>query len=399
MRLVILVASILAFLSAPTIGQESQSQLTTEINTSLSDIIPGGINPSALRQALNDMTTAIFQIQHSQGSLVSVSTVPLSVVDLQTSVPVNGFYASGGGAVIQNCPLTGCVAGDHLQSALYLKATAVRDKSVAEYMATFDCNLNAGLTGTPAGAGNTFDAKVCLFSSTTTGSNSGRNSWGVLTDLNIGAGDTGLFKTATEIDITNSSSDCVAGTKSCFGLYLSGPVVNPITAFLNISVPTTASVASHFGIWISNVKMDYADFENDGSAPYGICNGCFSTSTHATASFRDNTTSPIGISLGGTYSAAAIQMSSGGKMCWESSNANCTQWDGTVINNTNTIGAPYIKLGNLAIGSLPTCDGTRLGWRTHVSNGVATPGLGTAVSATGAVFQPVLCTGSIWVYG
>jgi hypothetical protein len=72
------------------------------------------------------------------------NSAPLGTIDLQTVVPTNGFYTSGSGAVYQICPLTGCLAGDHQQSSLYVKSTAALGASVAEYMVVFDSYLNSG---------------------------------------------------------------------------------------------------------------------------------------------------------------------------------------------------------------------------------------------------------------
>lgn len=52
------------------------------------------------------------------------------------------------------------------------------------------------------------------------------------------------------------------------------------------------------------------------------------------------------------------------------------------------------------IGTLPACAAAQAGAKAAVTNGVATPALGAAVSTTGAAFSPVTCSGAGgWVYG
>jgi hypothetical protein len=143
------------------------------------------------------------------GTIRLLNVASLPTVDLNTTVPTNGFYASGGGAIFSNCPQvngrTQCLNGTATTySAFYLKGTAIHDSSIAEYMRTFDCNLNAGKGGSQVGSFN--DAKACLFVSALTGPNAGGSTWGQATDLVIGAGDTGGFKVTTELDITNNGA-------------------------------------------------------------------------------------------------------------------------------------------------------------------------------------------------
>lgn len=239
-----------------------------------------------------------------------------ATVDLQTSVPVNGFYASGSGAVFQNCPLIGCLAGDHQQSAFYLKGTAYHDASIADYIATFDCNLNSGSTGTSTGPNNFSDARVCFFNSSTTGVNSGFGVWAQAIDLVMGSGDTAKSGTGarinTELDMTNTSANCSVGMANCYVLLLSGLVTNPITSYIAISAGSGSSAGhpgAHFGIVLNgtgNFIADDVDIENSGNANVGICNGCLTPQTHATAGIKDFSTTPVGLWLSGTYSMNSI---------------------------------------------------------------------------------------------
>jgi hypothetical protein len=277
---------------------------------------------------------------------------PTTTIDLQTSPPADGFYASGVGAVFQNCPLTGCVAGNHEQSALYLKATAHYDKSIAEYMAVFDCNLNSGSTGIAVGIS---DNKVCVFNNATTGSSAGNATWVQANDLALGAGDTGLFKVNTEIDLTNSAADCAIGVKNCYHLFLSGIVANPVTSFINITAPVgTVTTAAHYGIIINGAKMDAADIENSGTAPVGICVGCLSPGAHSSAAFKDNSTAPNGLWLNGTYANFSIQapgfnVGPTGRAAYTSA---------TITGSTPTVAAGQIGIGSTIVaagsGTCPT---------------------------------------------
>lgn len=408
----------LLWLSAPVLAQQTQAGLSAAIDTRLASGQPGGISAAELRSTLHDMTTAIFQIQGAAGSTVVVPNLAVGTVDLQTTVPINGLWASGGGAVFQNCPLIGCLAGDHQQSALYLKATATRDASIAEYMVTFDCNLNAGLGGTPVGPNRFSDAKVCFFNSATTGANAGNATWAQAHDLVVGAADTGLFKINTELDITNNGPDCAVGGRNCYTLMLSGDFgANPITAFLAFApTPTGGPKANaHYGILLNGANgllADAVDIENSGAAPVGICNGCLiGARTHSIAGIQDKSTSPIGLWLSGTYATASIQLGDSGTICFEHTDAACLGFDGTLgaITSTFTTSAPFTQVGAIAtisgagtitVGATAIpCTSVRAGLRSNVSNGAATPGLGTAVGTTGAVWQPVVCNGTAWVYG
>ena len=105
---------------------------------------------------------------------------------------MNGFYASGSGSIFKNCPLTygqaDCTTNGTAvtYSAFYLKGTAVQNATIAEYIVTFDCNLNAGKGGTAIGIN---DNKVCQYNSGVTGPNAGQGTWIQANNLWIKAGD------------------------------------------------------------------------------------------------------------------------------------------------------------------------------------------------------------------
>lgn len=313
-------------------------------------------------------------------------------VDLQTVVPVNGSFLANAGASYQNCPLIGCLTGAHQFSAVYLKNTAAFDATKAEYMVTFDSNLNSGkspqwVTATVYGAGafvtnsgNLYStvsggtsgasaptcgsgscsdggvlwvwqttsfaaAKVGFFNSATTGANSSFQSWGMANDLIIGAGDTGNFKVGAEFDITNNSTDCAVGVKPCYNVTLGGITGNPVTAYFNIGTPVgNAAFGSHYAMIVAGTKVaDTADLEMDDTAISAICISCLLPGKAHTYAIQDKSVATVGISLSGTYSGyAAIQtdamtgtvamtVKSGVGICMNGT-VDCFSWNGSATN-------------------------------------------------------------------
>jgi hypothetical protein len=184
---------------------------------------------------------------------------------------------------------------------MYLKATATHDSSIAEYMLTLDCNLNAGKGG--AGVGRFNDNKVCQYNSVVTGPNAGGATWVQANNIVLNAADTGGFKINTEFDISNGGADCAVAVRNCYDLYIGGIIQNPITAYIAISTDATVApkYGAHFGILIngSNVAdpTNGADIENSGGAAVGICQGCLIKQTHSQAAFVDNSTTPVGLAV------------------------------------------------------------------------------------------------------
>jgi hypothetical protein len=361
----------LFLLLSPAKAQLTQAQVNADINSMLTSCGNGCNTAATLRALLDIMAQATF----FPATVQMPNAFPQPIVDLQTVVPTNGFYTSGSGSIYRNCPLIGCLSGDHQRSALYLKSTATFDASIAEYMVTFDCNLNSGSTGTPVGPGGFSNSKVCLFNSATTGSSAGANTWGMANDLVIGAGDTGAFKVSAEFDLQNNGADCAVGVRNCYTVFLSGNVANPITAFLAVA-PTGTTLNAHYGLLVNDTPG--TDIE-------------------------------VGLGMLGHFATAAIQIPAGEKICYEITSAVCMSWDATngVLSSTFTLNAPYVQTGTTntisGSGTLTgvACTAARLGLRSIVSNGVASPALGSVVSTTGAVVQPVVCSGASgnWVYG
>jgi hypothetical protein len=217
---------------------------------------------------------------------------------------------SGSGAIFTNCPLIGCLEGDHQRSAFYLKGTTTQDSSIAEYIMTVDCNLNSGKGGTPVGPGNFSDNKVCNFISTVTDSNSGGASWAQSIDFVLHAGDTGGFKVNTELDISNQGADCAIAIRNCYGLFISGQISNPVTAYVAITDGGQAGsgVGSHYALLFNGTRIaDVADIDiNDSSSLVAVCVGCLLATTHSQAGFKENSTTPVGMTFTGTYSISQI---------------------------------------------------------------------------------------------
>jgi hypothetical protein len=334
----------LFLLFSPAKAQLTQAQVTADINSMLTSCGNGCNTAATLRALLNIMGQATF----FPATVQMLNAFPQPIVDLQTSVPTNGFYTSGSGAIYRNCPLIGCISGDHQRSALYLKSTATFDASIAEYMTTFDCNLNSGSTGTPVGPGGFSNAKVCVFNSSVTGSSAGNETWAQANDLVIGAGDTGTFKVNTAIDITNNATNCAVGVKNCYGLYMSGLVANPVTAFLAMGLPVgTVLPAAHYGLLINHQYIaDTADIEESGGAPTAICIGCLAPQTHSVAVMQDFSTSPIGIWLRGTYATDAFvsngfSVNGSGQVGTTSASTAGTGFLAVAMSNTATLGVYF----------------------------------------------------------
>jgi hypothetical protein len=402
---------VLLFMLSPAKAQLTQAQVNADINSMLTSCGNGCNTAATLRALLDIMAQATF----FPATVQMLNAAPQPIVNLQTVVPTNGFYISGSGAIFNTCPLTytgNCTSGVMAQTyaAQYLKSTAVRDSTIAEYMVVNDCDLNSGKGG--AGVGTFNDNKVCQYNNVTTGANAGIATWVQANNLVIGANDNNPIpigrvpaKFNTELDITNNSPDCAVAVKNCYALLLSGLVTNPVTAYVAISAGAGSSLGhpgSHFGILVNGTGQflaDNVDIENSGNAAYGICNGCLTPQTHSAAGFRDVSTTINGFEFGGTYSGAAIHLLAGAKICFEVTNAVCQAWNGTAIASTFTVAAPYLQTGPNTIGSLAACTGPLAGLRSSVTNGVAAPALGSTVSTTGAVWQPVSCNGTNWIYG
>lgn len=73
----------------------------------------------------------------------------------------------------------------------------------------------------------------------------------------------------------------------------------------------------------------------------------------------------------------------------------------TMLNLTSSLAtfAVPVIIPAVLIASLPSCVGGLAGARSAVTNGVATPTFGSTVSTTGAVWSPVVCNGTNWIYG
>jgi hypothetical protein len=74
-------------------------------------------------------------------------------------------------------------------------------------------------------------------------------------------------------------------------------------------------------------------------------------------------------------------------------------YTGTLIGQEPTaITFDQVSIGTTTIGGLPTCNSKSRGLQGSVSNGVASPTYGGAVSTTGSTWDPVICNGTSWMY-
>jgi hypothetical protein len=308
------------------------------------DIGPTGI-ASAITPAGSDNSTRLATTAFVAGNFIpQLGTSSLSltggvfaVVNLYTSPPANGVFLSGAGPEFSNLPLIGGLAGDHQRSSVYIKSTAAQDATIAEYMVTIDSNLNSGKTrvwaistsyslneqvivlgsaniylcttaGISAGSGSgpagtgtgivdgaarwsylasDFAAsKVGFFNSAITGPLASYNSWGMANDFIIDAADIGGFKAGAEFDCQNKGAGGTPGVRNVYNVYISGTVVNPLTAQLGIST-LGVTAGAHYGILINGVVASDADIGIEGStAAVGLDLGGLVACTYSTAAIR-----------------------------------------------------------------------------------------------------------------
>lgn len=230
-------------------------------------------------------------------------------LDLYTAPPLNGIYMSNAGARIGFHPLTYGVQspGIHQAAALYVKSTAAQSSALAEYMVTFDSDLNSG--STPPSTG--FDAaKVGFFNSAVTGPLSADGCWAFANDMEIRAGDPGRFRVGVEFDITNDAFDfAVGGAPNAYNVFVSGLTgAFPITAQVAIApAPNGANYSAHYGLLINGLHTaDTADIEISGGAAFGLSINGLIPGTHSIAAIRDASTTQFGLTLEGTYTNSSI---------------------------------------------------------------------------------------------
>lgn len=184
-------------------------------------------------------------------------------------------------------------------------------------------------TGTgPAGKGNAIkdgsvtwewiafgqvDAKIAGGFETVMGPEAGRT-WSLVTNLVLKQGAPRTLAVGFEADLGNFSGNCdIDGQSLCTPMFLFGDTAFTSTAAQVISTGAPPNVtAYHFGTWYQraangNLVKDATIVDDTNAAiAIGIGQTAGRAATHATATFRDLSTSPIGLLMAGHYAKAAL---------------------------------------------------------------------------------------------
>lgn len=151
------------------------------------------------------------------------------------------------------------------------------------------------------------NGKVGLYNEVlaTTGGGKG---WAQANNFEMRSGYVPSFVANTELDLTNNSGiDCAVGTANCHNLYLRTSGTNKSTSSINVEGPDTGNAAAIFGLWLHGSRLaSDAAIEIDTSGLAAIRIGSFLPAGYAQAAIVDQSTSPRGILLAGTYAIAQI---------------------------------------------------------------------------------------------
>lgn len=257
----------------------------------------------------------------------------------------------------------------------------------------------------------------------------GGASWAQANNFILQSGHTPSFNINTELDFSNNSGkDCVLGVANCNGLFIAMQGTNKTTSGINL---TGSGAGPLYGVNLSGIAANAA-VEVDMSAPRGLALGVLIPTTFSIASIQDQSTSPYGVYLNGTYSNQAVY--AGGT----TSNSNGTGADqGQIIVSPNS-GSSRLQLGYVfqagvkeygriqssnAVGSTPlvvqqgggvtlfgpdgiqllpttvsalgTCNTSATGTIKYVSDAAA-PAYNGTLTGGGAVKTLALCNGTNW---
>ncbi len=241
------------------------------------------------------------------------------------------------------------------------------------------------------------------------------------------------YMTNTEWDLNNDSGyDCAlfsGNTCNALNVFVGGG--NKSTVGLNISSQNTNNFALEWGIWLAGNKLAAdAAFEINTSSKVAIgvgrYPGILGTSTFSDSTYRDESASPVGQKLAGTYSSAAVDFQGatitaqggsptavvrapGQQDCYAGFNV-CQRFD-TGLNQfaIRWSGADVLYLdgsGNLrlaggaspaasTVAALPACNATTRD-QIRVATDVTTATYNASVSGGGATRIPVYCNGTAW---
>lgn len=326
--------------------------------------------------------------------LGNVAVSPTGSMAIVANVPLEGFYAAGGGSLIQMCPGYdfGCPSAGHVTAQVSNVTTSLGDAGVQEsgyyaylvnktgqalpwangtaytqgivtigdsgqnlYFETVASCTSAASGGGPTGLGTGIVDGTCSWDyhgnpslrgkigigSVTLVLPGGGDAWAGAFDTFIEPGWLETFATGFEIDITNNSGRDATG----FGLtipllYLGGSVgTNPITAIIHASPFGTmgTNFMSHEGLWIQG---QYTIKDHDIRMSTHSMVGVFDDGVHGTASYFDGSTSPNGILLEGNYSTGNAMVANATIAAFQTSpGADFTGFTvtnaGTTVNTTN----------------------------------------------------------------
>lgn len=160
-------------------------------------------------------------------------------------------------------------------------------------------------------------AKLAVYIEATAGPNAG-SVWGEVANLELKSGNKSKFACARETDLTNNTGiDSEFGGLNRYGHYIGIQGPNRSTAGQQISSANTATWAAFWGSYYAGTKLaQNAVICVDASSAIGLGFGAGAggavTPTFTTATIRDRSISPTGLSLAGTYSSAQISLPQGG---------------------------------------------------------------------------------------
>lgn len=282
---------------------------------------------------------------------------PSTRLAILPNVPLEGFYATGGGSLIEMCPGYdfGCPAVGHVTAQVSNVTTTLGDAGVQEngyyaylvnktgqalpwatntaytnglvtigdtgqnlYIETVTNCVSAVSGPGPTGQTNGIIDGTCSWNyhgqpglrgkigigSVTLVLPGGGDAWAGAFDTFIEPGWLETFATGFEVDITNNSGRDADGNGLTIPLlYLGGSVgTNPITAIIHASPfgIMGTNFMSHEGLWIQG---QFTIKDHDIRLSTHSLVGVFDDGVHGTASYFDGSTSPSGILLEGIYSS------------------------------------------------------------------------------------------------
>ena len=139
----------------------------------------------------------------------------------------------------------------------------------------------------------------------------GGQTWGAAFDMILNVYWYSMFMANVEFDIQyQSATACAPAACTVFNVYIGGAVgANPISAYMAFGITNNGSVwGGYYGILMGpgTYMFQNAAIEIDSSSALGISLGAVAATTFSTAAVQDQSTTPIGLYLNGTYSSYSI---------------------------------------------------------------------------------------------